>query len=150
MYLACIGVLSFGVGRLLPKRWFAPQAFPYKSLPFEKEGAIYRRLRVHKWQSRIPDMSRLLPRLIPPKAIPGKPTAAQLDLMLRETCIAECIHGALCLAGLGCLWIWRGAGGIIVTILYILGNLPFILVQRYNRPRLQRLHHRLLAKEAVA
>ncbi len=39
------------------------------------------------------------------------------------------------------LWIWPGAGGIIVTVIYILlGNLPFIIIQRYNRPRLQRLY----------
>ena len=37
--------------------------------------------------------------------------------------------------------IWPGAGGIIVTVIYILlGNLPFIIIQRYNRPRLQRLY----------
>jgi glycosyl-4,4'-diaponeurosporenoate acyltransferase len=30
--------------------------------------------------------------------------------------------------------------GVCITIIYIvLGNLPFIVVQRYNRPRLQKL-----------
>lgn len=33
-----------------------------------------------------------------------------------------------------------GVGGVCITIIYIvLGNLPFIVVQRYNRPRLQKL-----------
>lgn len=36
--------------------------------------------------------------------------------------------------------IWSGVGGVCITIIYIvLGNLPFIVVQRYNRPRLQKL-----------
>ena len=52
---------------------------------------------------------------------------------------AECIHLLLPLAGLYCLRLWPGAGGIVVTLLYFLGNLPFVLIQRYNRPRLQRL-----------
>lgn len=150
IYLAGIGVLFFVAGRLLPKKWFDPLAFPYRPFQFEKNGALYRRLGIHKWQNRIPDMSRIFPGLMPRKAIAGKPTAYQLEVMLRETCVAECIHGVLCLCGLLCLWLWRGMGGIIVTVLYILGNIPFILVQRYNRPRLQRLYLRLTAKEAVA
>ena len=40
----------------------------------------------------------------------------------------------------GLLKIWRGPGGVILTVIYIVfGNLPFLLIQRYNRPRLQRL-----------
>lgn len=150
VYLVCIGILSFVAGRLLPKKWFNPQAFPYHTFPFEKDGSIYRKIGIHKWQHRIPDMSRILPGLMPRKAIPGKPTAAELDTMIKETCVAECIHGILCLAGFACLRLWSGIGGIIVALLYALGNLPFILVQRYNRPRLQRLRSRLLIKEASA
>ena len=54
--------------------------------------------------------------------------------------MAEMIHFLLSLSGLACLVIWPGAGGIILTMVYILlGNLPFIIIQRYNRPRLQKL-----------
>lgn len=148
IYLAGIGILSFVVGRLLPKKWFDPQAFPYRAFPFEKDGALYRRLRIQKWQSRIPDMSRVFPGLMPPKALGGKPTKAQLDVMLRETCVAECIHALLCFGGLFCVWLWDGAGGVVAAVLYFLGNIPFILVQRYNRPRLHRLYLRMSQKEA--
>lgn len=149
IYLTGIGILSFVAGRLLPKKWFDPQAFPYCAFSFEKDGAVYRRLRIQKWQNRIPDMSRILPGLMPRKAIAGKPTSTQLDVMLRETCVAECIHVLLCFGGLFCIRLWRGAGGAVVAALYILGNLPFILVQRYNRPRLLRLYFRVSAKEAA-
>lgn len=150
IYLAGMGILSFVAGRLFPKKWFDPQAFPYRAFPFEKDGALYRRLRIQKWQNHIPDMSRILPGLMPRKAIIGKPTGDQLDVMLRETCVAECVHVLLCFSGLLCVRLWRGAGGIVVAVLYFLGNIPFILVQRYNRPRLRRLYLRLTAKEAVA
>lgn len=36
---------------------------------------------------------------------------------------------------------------MIYLIYFFLGNLPFILVQRYNRPRLIQLQHRLELKE---
>lgn len=149
IYLASIGILSFAVGRLLPKKWFDPQAFPYRAFPFEKDGALYRWLRIQKWQNRIPDMSRILPGVMPRKAIVGKPTAAQLEVMLRETCVAECIHVLLCFGGLLCIRIWSGVGGIVAAVLFFGGNIPFVLVQRYNRPRLQRLYNRISAKEAV-
>ena len=66
----------------------------------------------------------------------------RLPEMIRETCVAELIHLLLCLAGLHCLRLWRGVGGVAVAALNICGNLPFIVIQRYNRPRLKRLLRR--------
>ena len=39
------------------------------------------------------------------------------------------------------LFIWPGVGGIVAALVYIfVGNLPFVIIQRYNRPRLQKLY----------
>ena len=35
-----------------------------------------------------------------------------------------------------------------MSVLYALGNLPYIIIQRYNRPKFVRLLKRLQAKEA--
>ena len=48
------------------------------------------------------------------------------------------------LAGCILLAVWLrgqfGLGGWVVSVVYnLLGNVPFILIQRYNRPRLQHL-----------
>lgn len=84
-------------------------------------------------------MSRLLPALMPAKKLTAE-TFADLPRMIQETCVAELIHVLLSVTGLACLAIWPGVGGAVVTAVYILlGNLPFIIIQRYNRPRLQRL-----------
>ena len=49
-------------------------------------------------------------------------------------------HVLLCLAGIALLRLWPGAGGIALFAVYVLpGNVPFILIRRYNRPRLQKL-----------
>ena len=87
-------------------------------------------------------MSRLFKKLMPAKALTQQ-TAQDLPLMIQETCVAELTHGLLCLAGLFLLKIWPGAGGVFLTVIYIVfGNLPFLLIQRYNRPRLQKLLER--------
>jgi len=53
--------------------------------------------------------------------------------------VAELIHVLLCLSGVYCIVLLAGAGGLVIAVLNVLGNLPFILVQRYNRPRLAKL-----------
>ena len=95
-----------------------------------------------------PHMSRLFKKLMPEKKLTQK-TAQDLPLMIQETCVAELTHGLLCFAGLALLKIWRGPGGVILTVIYIVfGNLPFLLIQRYNRPRLVRLYERMCAKRS--
>ena len=60
--------------------------------------------------------------------------------MIEETCVAEFIHFLLILLGFYALRLWPGTGGAVFTAVYILlGNLPFLIIQRYNRPRLQKL-----------
>ena len=138
LYIAALGVLSFVVGRLIPKHWFHADRFPWVCHPAEQK--LWKRLHVRKWQAKIPDMSRIFKRIMPEKKMTAE-TIADVPRMLEETCVAELTHFLLSLLGLAMLWIWPGAGGIIVTVIYILlGNLPFIIIQRYNRPRLQRLY----------
>lgn len=137
IYYAALGVVSFFFGRALPKGWFHGDRFPFRCAPWE--AALYRALRVHDWQDKAPDMSRIVPKLIPAKKLDAD-FRAQLPRMIEETCVAELTHVLLSVCGLYSLRLWPGAGGAALTLVYILlGNVPFIMIQRYNRPRLQRL-----------
>jgi len=137
-YLAVLGVASFSIGRILPKSWFRYEKFPYAIYRFEHGGKIYEKLRIKTWQKKLLDMSRIFPKLMPPKKFDFN-GFARLPRMIQETCVAELIHGLLCFSGLYCMELWHGVGGKVIAALYFLGNLPFIFVQRYNRPRLLRL-----------
>ena len=147
LYLAILGLLCFPFGRLLARRTFDVSRFPFRTHPFEREGRFYDDVfHIRRWQARVPDMSRLFTRLMPAKRL-TKQTAADLPRMIAETCVAELTHTALSLCALAMPLLWRGAGGAIAAAVYILlGNLPFIIVQRYNRPRLQRLFARQRAR----
>lgn len=143
LYAAAIGVGSFILGRLLPHKLFSPDHPPFRCLSFEDGGKIYNRIfKVKKWQNRLPDMSRIFPFLMQEKKVKGS-FQRDLPAMISETCIAEWIHGLLCILALPCIFIWPGPGGLCFTILYILGNLPFMIIQRYNRPRLTAIQRRL-------
>lgn len=148
-YAAGLGVVSFVLGRLVPKEWFDYTRFPYRSFAFEKGGKIYETIGIAKWQSRVPDMSRIFPKLMPAKKIPARPDEQTLLVMIRETCAAEATHTLLMLAGLGVIVIWPCVWGVMLYLVYaILGNLIFIIIQRYNRPRLVRLYERKRAKRS--
>jgi len=70
--------------------------------------------------------------------------------MLQETCVAEMIHSLLFVAGFHCLKLYPGTGGAVVVFLYnTFLNLPFIIIQRYNRPRLARLEKRIQKRKGA-
>ena len=147
LYLAVTGFCAFLLGRVLPKRWFKYDAFPYREYPFEDRGNLYRRLYIHKWHTHVPDMSRIFSRWMPPKRLAVGIGPDQVEVMVQETCIAEFTHAALCVIGLPVLWWWPGRGTAALYAAYVLlGNLPFILIQRFNRPKLVRLMKRLLRR----
>ena len=66
-FLVITGVIAFFVGRLLPKRWFRADLFPYRSYKFEQDGRIYDKLHNRKWQNKVPSMSKILPFMMPAK-----------------------------------------------------------------------------------
>ena len=146
-YLIQISIVAFFVGRLLPKKWFCADKFPWKMWTFEKDGNFYDKLKVRKWQNKVPDMSKILPFMMPAKKI-SPDTYVKMPRMIQETCVAEFIHGLNCIAGLYCLKLYPGVGGIIITLLYaVVFNIPYMLIQRYNRPRLIKLSKRLEERE---
>lgn len=135
LYLAALGILAHPVGQALPRSCFDPQRFPYRTRPWEKNGRIYERLHIRRWKNKLPDMSRLLPDMVK-KRLGG----ADTQRLIQETCAAECVHWWLLLLSAGILFLWRSPWCRALWLLYnLLGNLPYIIIQRYNRPRLLRL-----------
>ena len=149
-YLAFTGILSFLLGRILPKTLFCADHFPYHSFAWEHGGRIYEQINIKSWQSKVPDMSKLFPNLMPRKQMSSM-NMQILPRMVQETCVAEFIHILLCFTGLRCIKLWSGIGGILIAFLNAVGNLAFVVIQRYNRPRLLHLidtiSHRHRVKE---
>lgn len=140
------GTFGFLFGRLISKCPMKPDKGLFRCFSFEKNGALYEKLNIRKWQAKVPDMSRILPFLMPPKNLSGN-YEERLPVMIRETCVAEITHITVSILGLPCLRIWPGIGGMTVTAIFILLlNVPYILIQRYNRPRLIRLQQKLLSR----
>lgn len=148
LYMGFLGILAYPVGRIISKQNPDPESFPFKEQTWELGGKIYEKLHIKSWQARIPDVSQVLHRWMPQKKLKIGFNAETVRTMIRETCTAEIVHNILNVAGLWLLNLWQGVGGVVMYLIYVLlGNLPFIIVQRYNRPRLKVLLTRLELKE---
>lgn len=143
LILAILGVCLTIVGELLPRRWFRFDGPFFRAFVWEKNGAIYNRLHVRKWKDRVLDMSKILPSAFKKKMSSFHDAAFSLRL-LQETCVAELVHWLLILFSPAFVICMKPGYGAVFCLLYILGNLPFIVIQRYNRPRLAALYVRQL------
>lgn len=149
LYMLFLGVLCFPLRRLLKKLPLHAECIPFRSFAFEKEGRFYDHIRIRRWKRRLPDISRLFPTFVPEKKLQGEANETLLQSLLQESCISELIHWLLIAAGLALFRIAPGYDGAVLYASYLVfGNLPFILIQRYNRPRLLRLLHRKEDKPA--
>ena len=148
VYVAFLGITAQIIGVRLPRRWFDAGKFPYAAFAFETDGRIYKALRVRRWKTLVPDMSRISKPMIPKRINAGAVTSEDIDALVKETCVAEFVHISLSFLSLAILSFWKNQYGVLFVILYILvGNVPFIIIQRYNRPQLIRVSGKLKRRE---
>ena len=146
LYLLLLGILAHFIGEAIPASWFHPTKGIYRCWKWEKGGSVYNAIGIAKWKNKLPDLSRVLKDMVP-KTVSGKPTAESLERFAIETCRAEIVHDVLCLCSIPIYFFWWNIWGILIPVLYTLCNIPFILIQRYNRPVLVRLAQRLKERE---
>ena len=147
LYVAGIGILSNVVGALIPRKWLHADRFPFRVYRWEHLGQFYVKLGMRKWKDKVPDMSKILPWLYP-KKVERSPADGNLQRLIQESCVAELIHWLLIVTSLGVVKIWPGKWGWFVWLLCWGGNLPFIFIQRFNRPRFVRMLDRMQAGKA--
>lgn len=141
-----VGPIFFVIGELLPRKNFDYTAFPYRPFKWEKNGDIYHKILIHKWKDRVPDMSKYVKTMFAKEIVSARDPEYTRRLIL-ETCVAELIHYVLILLSPIFTQYLSGVYGYIGMIVYAAGNLPFILIQRYNRPRLIRLMEKQKASQ---
>ncbi|WP_395656397.1 hypothetical protein [Nocardioides sp.] len=110
---------------------------------FEDGGRWYRRrLRIHRWKDRLPEAGDLFSGGMSKRELPTYDLAG-LQVFARETRRAELAHWwAMACGPLFVLWNPPLAAALLVTYGVVV-NLPFIVIQRYNRFRIDALVARL-------
>lgn len=158
LFHLCMGLAVFAIGRAFPRKWIKEDQFPFKSFRFEKNGEIYHKLKIMQWKTRLPDasvmISKLLKKCMPkflPKLFPTKRLENQekIPVLIKETCVAEATHSVAAILGFIPTFIWGGVGAWLSAVLFFVYNVPYVLMQRFNRPRLIRANALLQCRQAA-
>ena len=123
----------------MPRGIYNYKKWLYRERKWEEGGRIYERVFfVKKWKSRLPDIGDFLKWRFSKKHLAGT-KSDYLYRFLIESCKAELTHWMIILSSfLFIFW-----GGLVtfsrILLLAAMLNGPYIIIQRYNRPRLVRL-----------
>lgn len=129
----------------LPEKYFNPNLKIYQVS--KKEKKIIIKLGIRKWKDKVPDMGQLC------DFKKGKVESKEIVYLYKflvEMCYAETIHVGMILIGFLDLIIWpRLSISIPLVLINFCLNFPPILIQRYNRPRMNDMYnHQLKVKNA--
>lgn len=137
---AGFGVASGLVFAKLPERLFATDTFVTAIRSWERDGRSYERwFRIRRWKDRLPEAGALFSKGGSIASLPTGPAAGDKVVVLRRfaagTRRAEWVHWTNAAFGLT-FFAWEPWPiGVIMTAFGVIVHVPFIMVQRFNRPR---------------
>lgn len=115
------------------KKWL------FRERNWENGGRFYDRVfHVKDWKAKLPDISEFLKWRFSKKHL-GKVNDNYLGIFLIESCRSECTHWMIIFSTI-LFSLWEDLLTVMGMFLFAcILNLPYIIIQRYNRPRLRRL-----------
>ena len=127
---------------LIPFHYFQRSSFLFKIRVWENSGQFWQDVvAVKRWKGSIPDGSRIFKFGYEKKTLHGM-NHENLQRFAIETKRAELTHW-LCILPAPLFFLWNPIWAGWVMILYaFMFNLPFIIVQRYNRARIETILER--------
>ncbi|MEE0859329.1 MAG: hypothetical protein U0M12_07685 [Acutalibacteraceae bacterium] len=130
---------------LVPKRFFNENKWLFKERKFE--GPLYRKIKVSKWKDKLPDAGKLIH--FQRDSLPCDIDEAYINRFIMECCIAELGHLSVGIIGFTSLFFVFLIPGndklehlgvfLLLSILDFAIQMLFVIIQRYNRPRLIKL-----------
>lgn len=132
---------------LIPDRFFEPARFFWRSHAFERGGHIYERVfHIRSWKHLLPDGGGVWKKRSYKKKSLTDFSEQNLKRFLIETSRGELVHWL----GIFPFWVFglfAPPAVIWIMLCYaLLVNLPCIIAQRYNRPRVYALYQKRYPK----
>lgn len=115
----------------VPEKFLNYKKWLFRERIWENHGAIYQRLfRVKLWKKFVPELNDFIKSVFPKKKI-MEYSNEYLNRYLVESCRSELAHWSIVL----CTLVFSFLDGNMTFIIALALNLPYIIIQRYNRPR---------------
>jgi glycosyl-4,4'-diaponeurosporenoate acyltransferase len=123
----------------MPDKLFDKDNWIYRIRPWEKNGRIWQTIfRVKTWKDHLPDGAALFKKGFKKKRMTSR-DSGYIKAFILESRRGELTHWLILLSS-PLFFIWNPAWLGFIMILYaVIANLPCIIAQRYNRPRLNSL-----------
>jgi len=145
-------ILQLGAALLclrIPDKWLSPERYLFRTHNWEKDGRLYRILRVHRWKRLLPDGGAVLKSGYRKKKITDY-SMENMSKFAIESCRAELTH----LLAILPFWVFGFIGPpsiILYMLIYaLIVNLPCMIAQRYNRPRVMALIKQMKMRKDMA
>ena len=140
MRVCFIGVIAGIVFAYLPASLFKGTEKLLKTLDFEENGRFYEKyFKISRWKDKLPQFSNIVKVGFHLNNLEIK-SKEYFERFRIETLRAEVTHLFLIIISpVFFFWNENKIYGVICTILYIIGNFPFLMIQRYNRPRIEKI-----------
>lgn len=135
-------ILHFAISALcfyIPLSYFLKDNVIFRIMKWEQGGKLWDRLfSVKKWKKHLIDGSSIVKKSYNKSHLHGT-NKESLTVFMAETKRAELTHWLLLLPA-PLFFLWNPAWAGWVNVVYaVLANVPFIVTQRYNRGRLERI-----------
>lgn len=143
VYVCFLGLVTGFFFAVIPRKAFYRLSFWFKERNFEKGGIFYSKyFKINIWKDKLPQFSELT-RFGFKKASLNNISDEYLEIFKTETMRAELTHFVLIILSPLYVFIKPDILQHFTLIGCILGNIPFIMIQRYNRIRINKLQSRL-------
>lgn len=121
--------------------FFNPENKMYKIKSWEKNGNFYTKfLKIKKWKDKLPQY--VSKNGFSKRNLKKNLNKDYISRFILETCRAEWNHLMCCMYFIISFFVNSRIYAIIFSILAIILNIPFLIIQRYNRIRLYKLLNR--------
>lgn len=133
----------------LPAAWFGYSNWFFRAKAFEKEGKIYKSIfKIHRWKGLLPDGAAVTKSGYRKKHLTDL-SSENLTLFLEQSCRAELGH-LLAIPPFWVFGLFLPPISLPFMLLYALFiNMPCVLAQRYNRPRIAKVLYRAEKKNEI-
>ena len=120
----------------MPNRFYSSDSWLLRQREWEKRGIFYQRVfRVKLWKKLMPELGDIVKSVFPKKRI-KEYTREYLKKYIFESCKSEVTHWCIIFSTL-LFFLWNEfKPAMMMVLLAIILNLPYIIIQRYNRPRI--------------
>ncbi|HEX2946785.1 MAG TPA: glycosyl-4,4'-diaponeurosporenoate acyltransferase [Clostridia bacterium] len=120
----------------MPDHLYSSNSWLLRHRKWEKRGDFYQRIfRVKLWKRLLPELGDIVKSVFPKKRI-KEYTREYLQKYIFESCKSELTHWSIIFSAF-LFFLWRDfEPAMMIVLLAIILNLPYIIIQRYNRPRI--------------